>query len=155
MTLTSFIRRSVAVPLFASGLAVGFAGGLSIGSAAAEPFTIFIYESDQELALRNDATPKGAAYWSSYGAFAAEAQKAGVLRGGSALYGAGEIRTVHVRDGKPVTTQATYAASPMKLGGYFQIDVADMDAAIAWAAKVPSASTGAVEVRKGYPTPGM
>ena len=43
----------------------------------------------------------------------------------------------------------------MRLSGYFQIDVADAASAIAWAAKIPGAKTGRIEIRAGYPAPGM
>jgi hypothetical protein len=53
--------------------------------AAAEDFTILIYEPAQELALRRDSGPAGQAYWAAYAAYAGELAKAGAVRGGAAL----------------------------------------------------------------------
>ena len=115
-------------------------------AAEAKPFTLLIYEADSELALRTDQTDRGAAYWGGYGQFAKEAQAAGILRGGSALA---------IGDGASRVIPAEAASGAPRLSGYFQIDVADMETAAAWAAKLPAAATGAVEVREGYPAPGM
>lgn len=118
----------------------------AIPAAEAKPFTLLIFESASELQLRTDQTDRGQAYWAGYGAFAKAAQEAGILRGGSALQTDGAFSRI-------VPAAATGAAPA--LSGYFQIDVADMAAALSWAAKIPAATTGAVEVREGYPAPGM
>ena len=115
--------------------------------AAAEPFTLLIYETPEELALRTAKGDAGAAYWGGYGAFAAEAGAAGILRGGAALHtGAAHIGTVG-----PVAARDT----GLRISGYFQIDVATMEDATAWAARIPAAASGRVEIVRGYPAPGM
>ncbi len=119
-------------------------------TADAAPFTLLIYETPEDLALRTDATDKGAAYWGAYAAIGKEMSAAGVLKGGSALV-TGQVTTV---SGTGPAASA-FATSPLALGGYFQIDVADEAAAIVWARKIPAAATGAVEVRTGYAVPGM
>ena len=55
--------------------------------------------------------------------------------------------TVRVADGKTQVLDGPYAETKEQLGGYFLIDVPDLDAALAWAARCPGASHGAVEVR--------
>ena len=55
--------------------------------------------------------------------------------------------SVRVRDGRPLVTDGPFAETREVLGGFYLIDVADLDAALAWAAKVPSAPYGSVEVR--------
>jgi hypothetical protein len=119
-------------------------------TAHAAPFTLFIYETAEDLALRSDTTEKGAAYWSAYAAIGKDMGAAGVLRGGSALVTT-KVTTVSATG----PAASAFAAAPLALGGYFQIDVADEAAAIEWAAKIPAAVTGAVEVRAGYAVPGM
>ena len=78
-------------------------------------------------------------------------QDAGVLVGGSALHGADTATTVQVRDGQPLVTDGPFAETKEHLVGFYVIDVADLDAALAWAAQVPSVRTGSVEVRPVVP----
>jgi hypothetical protein len=55
--------------------------------------------------------------------------------------------TVRVANGKTEVLNGPYAETKEQLGGYFLIDVPDLDAAISWAARCPGASHGSVEVR--------
>jgi hypothetical protein len=72
---------------------------------------------------------------------------AGVMRGGNALKPGYTGTTVRLRDGLREVHDGPYADSKDELGGYFIIDVPDLDAALSWAACNPAASQGAVEVR--------
>lgn len=72
---------------------------------------------------------------------------AGVLLGGDALHGVDQATTVRVRDGERLTSDGPFAETKEILGGYYLIDVADLDAALEWASKVPLAPFGSVEVR--------
>jgi hypothetical protein len=83
------------------------------------------------------------AYW----AFGDEAEKAGVLLGGEGLQPTPTATTVRVRGGERMLTDGPFAESKEQLGGYYLLDCKDLDDAIGWAAKIPGASTGAVEVR--------
>lgn len=121
-------------------------------TARSEPYTLFIYESPEQLALRPASGDAAAAYWNAYDAFGKELAAAGVLRGGSALTTAAPVALLGVDEGG---VASPVARSGRPLGGYFQIDVATDAEAIAWAAKVPAGGTGVVEVRAGYPVPGM
>jgi len=130
---------------------LALAAALAIPAAAtAAPFTLMIYETGSELAKRTDKGSDGQAYWSGYGAFAAAATEAKVLRGGSAVW-AGENAVVVSASGGDVHD----AGDEMKLGGYFQIDVATLAEAVEWARKLPASESGRIEVRAGYPAPGM
>lgn len=51
------------------------------------------------------------------------------------------------RDGETLTTDGPFAESKEVLGGYYVIDVDDLDAALAWAARCPGADHGSIEVR--------
>ena len=55
--------------------------------------------------------------------------------------------TVRVRDGKAVSTDGPFAETREQLGGYYIVDVKNLDEAIAVAAKIPSVRTGTIEVR--------
>jgi hypothetical protein len=80
-------------------------------------------------------------------AYTQELQDAGVIRAGEALHGADSATTVRVRDGKRLTSDGPFAETKEVLGGYYVIDVPDLDAALAWAEKIPSVGYGSVEVR--------
>ena len=73
--------------------------------------------------------------------------EAGVLRAGNALEPGFAATTVRLEDGRRVVHDGPYADSKEELGGYFVIEVADLDEALQWAARNPAASFGAVEVR--------
>jgi hypothetical protein len=78
-------------------------------------------------------------------------QDAGVLVGGSALHGTDTATTVQVRDGQRLVIDGPFAETKEHLLGFYVIDVADLDDALAWAAQVPSVRTGSVEVRPVVP----
>jgi hypothetical protein len=80
-------------------------------------------------------------------AYTQELQDAGVMRAGEALHGTDAATTVRVRDGKRLTSDGPFAETKEVLGGYYVIDVPDLDAALAWAEKIPSVGYGSVEVR--------
>ena len=81
----------------------------------------------------------------AYREFGREA--ADVIVAGDALHPVSTATTVRVRDGEPLLTDGPFAETREQLGGYYVVDVADIDEAIRWAAKIPGASTGCVEVR--------
>jgi hypothetical protein len=74
-------------------------------------------------------------------------QEAGVMRGGDALQGPDTAATVRVRDSETLVSDGPFAETKEMLAGYYLIDVPDLDTALAWAAKIPSADFGSVEVR--------
>ncbi|WP_266159383.1 YciI family protein [Dyella silvatica] len=89
----------------------------------------------------------------AYKAYAEALTKAGVLLGSNRLQGGSTATTVRISHGKPQVLDGPYVDSKEQLGGYFIIDVADLDAAIAWAARCPAAGHGVVEVRPLWPMP--
>ncbi len=82
--------------------------------------------------------------WFSYTNQLAEA---GAMLGGEGLLGAETATSVQVRDGKTVTHDGPFAETKEVLGGFYIVDVDNLDAAIEWAAKIPSVGYGTVEVR--------
>ena len=87
----------------------------------------------------------------AYTAYIEAMRKAGILQGGERLRPTRTASTVRVKDGKPTVLDGPYAESREQLGGYFIIDVPDLDAALSWAARCPGASAGAIEVRPVWP----
>lgn len=94
--------------------------------------------------LTKDQQEQGVAAFMSY----IEAlTKAGAMKSSNRLRPSPTATTVRVTDGKSQVLDGPYADSKEQLGGLLIIDVPDLDAAIAWAARSPAASYGVVEVR--------
>jgi len=83
----------------------------------------------------------------AYMAYAEALTKAGVLKGSTRLQPSSAATTVRLANGKSQVLDGPYAETKEQLGGYFMIDVADLDAALSWAARCPAAGHGVVEVR--------
>jgi hypothetical protein len=83
----------------------------------------------------------------AYRAYMEAMEKAGVLQASGGLKPTATATTVRIRDGKTQVLDGPYADTREQLGGYHVIDVADLDAALAWAARSPTALHGVVEVR--------
>lgn len=73
--------------------------------------------------------------------------KAGVGKASNRLQPTSAATTVRVANGKTQVLNGPYAETKEQLGGYFLIDVPDLDAALSWAARCPGSSHGTVEVR--------
>jgi hypothetical protein len=108
-------------------------------------YMLLIYEDDaKRVANMDDWMPTCAAY-------AQAMQKAGIYVTGNRLRGTTTATSVSVRDGKTHVIDGPYAEAKEQLGGFHIIDVPDLDTALAWAARCPSASRGSVEVRPVWP----
>lgn len=104
------------------------------------------------LTLWNDETrweglaPEEAAAWmAEYARFGEEAGD--VIVGGDGLEPTSAATTVRVRDGERLLTDGPFAETREQLGGFYILECASLDEALGWAAKVPDAGTGSVEVR--------
>lgn len=83
----------------------------------------------------------------AYRAYMEAMAKAGVLRSGNGLQPTAAATTVRVVDGRAQVLDGPYTDTKEQLGGFHVIEVPDLDAAIAWAARSPTALHGVVEVR--------
>jgi hypothetical protein len=83
----------------------------------------------------------------AYIAYIEALTKAGVLSGGAGLQPTSAATTVRVANGKTQVLDGPYADSKEQLGGFHIIDVPDLDAALSWAVRCPTALHGVVEVR--------
>ena len=83
----------------------------------------------------------------AYMAYSEALTKAGVHKGNNRLQKSSAATTVRIADGKSQVLDGPYVDSKEQMGGYYLIDVPDLDAAISWAARCPAASHGVVEVR--------
>jgi len=89
----------------------------------------------------------------AYAAYSQALAKAGVLKGANRLQPTSSGTTVRLANGKTQVLDGPYADSKEQLGGYYLIDVPDLDAALSWAARCPAAGHGVVEVRPIWATP--
>ena len=89
----------------------------------------------------------------AYMAFTEAMKKAGVLTGSNRLQQTSTATTVRATNGKTQVLDGPYVDSKEQLGGYYLIDVADLDAAISWASRCPAIHHGAVEVRPIWSMP--
>lgn len=83
----------------------------------------------------------------AYSAYTEALRKAGAFKAASHLQSARLATTVRVVDGKPQVPDGPFVDSKEQIGGYFIIEVPDLDAAISWASRHPAASHGVVELR--------
>jgi hypothetical protein len=83
----------------------------------------------------------------AYKAYTEALKKAGVLAGSNRLRPTSTATTIRIEDGKSQVLDGPYVDSKEQLGGYYLIDVSDLDAALSWAARCPGASHGTIEVR--------
>ena len=108
-------------------------------------YLVLIYSDEKAGA---SATKEETDAWmGEYVAYTDAMQKGGVMLAGEALHPTSAATTVRVQNGKKVTTHGPFAETKEQLGGYYLLDVKNLDDAIEWAAKCPGARAGSIEVR--------
>jgi hypothetical protein len=121
-------------------------------------FLLTVYDDERRYATLDDDAMKAEvdAYW----ALDHEAKEKGVFVESAGLYPTESARTVRVREGEQTVTDGPFAETKEQLGGFYLVECAGIDEALEWAAKVPAARTGSVEVRQvmdyeaaGFPDP--
>ena len=83
----------------------------------------------------------------AYAGFGREVRERGVFQGGEALQPTATATTVRVRDRETVVTDGPFAETKEALGGFYLLDCRDLDEAIEFAAKIPGAQNGSIEIR--------
>ena len=83
----------------------------------------------------------------AYAAYTEALRTAGALVGSNRLRPSSDATTVRLADGKQQVLDGPYADSKEQIAGYYLIDAPDLDGALGWAARCPTASHGVVEVR--------
>lgn len=108
-------------------------------------YMLLIY--GDESAMQNLPPAQVGEVIGAYVAYTEALRKAGVLVSSDRLRPTAMATTVRVAGGKTEVLNGPYAETREQLGGYYLIDVADLDAALSWAARCPGASHGHMEVR--------
>jgi hypothetical protein len=85
--------------------------------------------------------------FAAYGAYTEAMKKAGAFVAGDPLQPSSTASTVRINGGGAKVVNGPYADTKEQLGGYYIIDVPDLDAALSWASRCPGASVGTLEVR--------
>ncbi|WP_181706001.1 YciI family protein [Chthonobacter rhizosphaerae] len=107
-----------------------------------EPEAVFTDRTKPEMATD---------YWGAWTSYVGALAESGVVVSGNALQAPHAATTVRLRDGERLVQDGPVAATKEQLGGYFIVDVPDLDTAIAWAARSPSARYGSTEIRPVLP----
>lgn len=108
-------------------------------------YMLLIYHDEQRWSEMGEAERQQ--IYGEYGKLRDELKSAGQYLDGSQLQSSREAKSIKVRNGKELVTDGPFAETHEQLGGYFLIDTASLDDAIAVAKRIPSAPMGTIEVR--------
>lgn len=109
-------------------------------------YIMLIYTTETEAASREEMQQVASAHW----AVMDESSRRGVFRGADPLEPTSTATTIRVENGKILVTDGPFAETKEQLAGYYILDCKDLDEAIEWAARIPTAcggGTGCIEVR--------
>ena len=111
-------------------------------------YAIIVYESEDDFRRRgSEDKQENETYWGAFSAYYGALNEAGIEAGGKGLQGPDTAMILQVIDGERSVQDGPYADTKEQIGGFFIVDVPDLDTALDWAAKAPTASTGKVEIR--------
>ena len=108
-------------------------------------YLALIYADESAWERLSDADRESA--YEQYAEFSRAARDAGVLVGGNELGSTSSATTVRVREDERLVSDGPYAEVKEALGGYFILDCPSLEDALDWAARIPAAEHGAVELR--------
>jgi hypothetical protein len=117
-------------------------------------YALLIYTPEREI----EPTPQELGEeMEAYNAFTEHVRSRGAMKGGEALDSVDTATTVRVVEGKTITTDGPFAETKETLGGFYLVEAADLDEAISFAAMIPGAKRGCIEVRPvwDYVIPGL
>lgn len=112
-------------------------------------YLLMIYGDEGTEASAPDTATKE--MMSAYMAYSQALVQAGVMVGGERLKSSAMATRVRIAAGKTEVLDGPYADSKEQLGGYYMIEVPDLDQALSWAARCPGAQHGVIEVRPVWP----
>ena len=113
-------------------------------------YVLLMTESSEDFAARTDPA-RADAYWAAWSAYLTAIHESGIFLSGAGLQPPETATTLRVRGGSTEVQDGPFADVKEHLGGVFVIDVPDLDTALEWAARSPSAVVGSVEVRPVLP----
>jgi hypothetical protein len=113
-------------------------------------YALLIYGQERSEEVPEDLM---AAEFGAYETLTAFLRDRGAMKGGEALEPTATATTVRVRDGKTLTTDGPFAETKEALGGFYLVEAADLDEAIRFAAMIPGATRGSIEIRPVFDVP--
>jgi hypothetical protein len=108
-------------------------------------YMLLIYDNETEFERLSQS--QIAQVMEAYGHFGKALKASGAYISADRLRPTASATSVRIRGGQTTLTDGPFAETKEQLGGYYLIDVKDLDEALQWAAKVPSAKFGSIEVR--------
>ncbi len=108
-------------------------------------YMLAIYANEAEWSELGDEGRR--AMYEEYSAVSEELAGRGMMIDGAELRPTTAATTVRIRDGRTLVTDGPFAETKEQLGGYYVLECENIDEAIAYAAKIPTAEDGSVEVR--------
>ena len=108
-------------------------------------YLLLIYDDEKAFAMKSQE--ELGAVMGAYQKYTDDMKESGNWLSGEALQPTMTATTVRVQNGKTLTTDGPFAETKEQLGGFYMVDAKDLDEAIEWAAKIPAADGGSIEVR--------
>ncbi len=108
-------------------------------------YMLLIYSNEAAAATAGEAEMMEV--MKAYNDFTAAVHARGIFKGGDALHDTSKATTVRTKDGKHVLTDGPFAETKEQLGGFYLVDVKDLDEALEIAKMCPGSKWGAIEVR--------
>lgn len=115
-------------------------------------YMLLFKETADEMGKRADPAHADA-YWGGWTAYMGAIAQSGAMVSGNGLQPPEVSTTLRVENGQRHVVDGPFADTKEMLGGYVIVDVADLDAALEWAARAPCATAGSVEIRPVLPAP--
>ncbi len=116
-------------------------------------YMLMFYENEAKVAPLRDRAERTGPYWDAWNAYIGALYQAGVVLKGDGLLPPATATTVRLEGGNRMVQDGPVAVTKEQLAGFVVIEVPDLDAALSWAARSPSSSYGATEVRPTLPPP--
>ena len=113
-------------------------------------YALLFYQTPDEFAARTDPK-KREAFWGAFVPYMKAVKDAGIFVAGAGLEPPETATTIRLVDGERRVQDGPYADTKEQLGGFFIIDVPDLDMALEWGARFPAANGGMIEVRPNMP----
>lgn len=108
-------------------------------------YALLIYAAEKDWAAKSKEEQES--IYTEYWNYSLELKKSGKMISCEPLDPTPTATTIRVRDGKTIPTDGPFADTKEQLGGIYVIDAKDLDEAMEWAARIPDARTGSIEIR--------
>ena len=116
-------------------------------------YMLMFYETKDDFERRG-AREQSQPYWAGWMSYVQAMHASGLVKSGAGLQPPATATTLRTSAGKRHVQDGPFADTKEQLGGFFVIDVPDLDTALAWAARIPAAPGSVIEVRPNLVPPG-